>query len=121
MTAASSPTTENLNSVYCTTSNNCWAVGDAGGVAAQRPLTLHWDGAAWNIQDNTTLNINKNLRSVYCVSADNCWAVGDDVGGPTDSLIINWDGTLWTYVDPSGNIDDNLFLFTCPLPQMAGL
>jgi hypothetical protein len=59
---------EDLSSVYCVTSNDCWAVGDAGGVAAQRPLILHWDGTAWATSNNN-LNVNQDLVAVHVIGA----------------------------------------------------
>jgi predicted membrane protein len=56
-----------LNEVYCVTSNDCWAVGDAGG-GGQRPLMLHWDGNAWAVQ-NSGLNVDEDLMTVHIIGA----------------------------------------------------
>jgi hypothetical protein len=54
-----------LNGVYCVYDNDCWAVGNAGGVG-QRPVSLHWDGTTW-ILNNSALIINQPLQEVYVI------------------------------------------------------
>ena len=80
---------QRLRSVYCTATDNCWAVGDPDNAANERPLILFWDGTSW-ARRNSILNINETLNSVFMVSTDNGWAVGNT------GTIIRWDGTSWS-------------------------
>ncbi len=90
-----SPTVENLNEVHCADANNCWAVGNAGVVAAERPLLLQWDGAAWAIF-NSGLNINADLNSVFCNAPNDCWSVGDRTANNNNGwMFLRWNGLIW--------------------------
>lgn len=80
------PVGSNLNSVYCTASNNCWAVGDEDG----DEVIIRWNGAAWSRVGPSASLPDENLSSVYMVSANDGWAVGDN------GAILRWDGTSWT-------------------------
>jgi hypothetical protein len=105
-TAAASPVGVQLNSVSMLSYGDGWAVGTAGAGAAQRPLILHWNGAAWATR-NSNLNINVGLNSVYCVATDDCWAVGDVQGGPGGGeVILRWNGAAWSRVGPSAAVPD---------------
>ncbi len=84
--------TGDFNAVYCTASNNCWAVGDDGDIA-------RWDGAKWS---NVTSPTGQNINDVFCVAANDCWAVADRSGN--NFVFVRWNGTTWSTVTvPSGN------------------
>ncbi|MBI1820147.1 MAG: hypothetical protein HY036_07290 [Nitrospirae bacterium] len=111
----------NLNSVYCNSNSlpvNCWAVGNAGGVAAQRPLILYWNGASWGPR-NSLLGISSNLNSVYCNSnlvPVTCWAVGNTAGGaPANErpFILYWNGATWARQNSLLGIPRNLNSVYC--------
>jgi hypothetical protein len=81
-------------------SQDGWAVGNAGGVG-QRPVILQWNGNVW-ILNNSGLVINEDLYGVYMLDtnnngiADDGLAVGTRRGcanpGPT---ILRWNGAAW--------------------------
>ena len=74
-----SPTTNNLYSVFMVSATDGWAVGYYGAI-------IHWDGSSWS---NVTSPTTRALRSVFMVSASDGWAVG------TGGTIIRWTGTVW--------------------------
>ena len=96
-----SATNENINSIYCTAANNCWAVADNG-------VIVQWNGSSWSLNAYTAPD---NLNDVFCNNANDCWAVGNDSGG---EVILRWDGASWTRVAPSGGIPNtNLNSISC--------
>ena len=106
-----------LQSVSCTSSSSCVAVGystDSNGENLNA-LAEQWDGTAWSILPGAaTGQTFDQLVTVQCLAADDCWAVGD--AGPAQQnpnflpifpsaagdqgLIEHWDGTAWS-VAPS--------------------
>jgi hypothetical protein len=121
--------TENgLSRVTCLSSSNCWAVGayyPYGSMGSTPPqnLILHWDGTAWAVfpLPNTDTTQRNNLSAVTCASASDCWAVGSyhastNLALPAQTLIVRWDGTLWSIVSsPNQNTtaDNILSGVTC--------
>jgi len=86
-----------LNSIFCVSSSECWAVGANG-------LILHWSDSSgsWSIVPSPTVN---NLNSISCTGPTDCWAVGD--GG----TIIHTGGIFWGSVaSPTTN---NLNSISC--------
>ncbi len=85
-----------LNSVYCTSLGDCWAVG--GVVSSQIVATIfHWDGIAWS---HVTLSpsliglgsstIPPSLNSVYMISPSSGWIVGSPpttIGSPLSTIL----------------------------------
>ena len=66
-----------LQSVTCTSTSDCWAVGFY--IADIYPQTLieQWNGTSWAIISSPTNNNELNqLNGVTCTSASQCWAVG---------------------------------------------
>jgi len=99
--AALSPVGSNLNSVYCTAPNNCWAVGDTWNPPGPPPVQeviLQWTvGPNWTLLGASPLVPNENLNGAYCVDANNCWAVGDN------GVILRWNNpipNIWNNVAP---------------------
>ena len=91
-----SATNENINSIYCTAANNCWAVADNG-------VIVQWNGSSWSLNAYTASN---NLFSIHCTDANNCWAVGDRTVG-----ILYWNGA-WSTTAPNGlspNLDQDMY------------
>jgi hypothetical protein len=106
-----------LQSVNCTSSSNCVAVGystDDNGENLNDVIE-QWDGSTWNIVPGAaTGQTYDQLSTVRCLAADDCWAVGN--AGPAQQnphflpiypgaigdqgLIEHWDGTSWT-ITPS--------------------
>ena len=79
-----------LNSVYCVSANDCWAVGFGG-------VTLHWDGTSWT-SVSTPLGHLSTLTSVFCVTTSDCYAVGAEVIGAGPQTILQWNGAAWAIV-----------------------
>jgi hypothetical protein len=106
-----------LQSVSCTSSSNCVAVGfttDQNGENLNS-VVERWDGSTWTIQqDADPGQAFDQLDAVHCLSANDCWAVGN--AGPNQQnpnflpifpgavgdqgLIEHWDGVTWA-VTPS--------------------
>lgn len=96
----------NLHSVYCQSTSDCWAVGGHSS-AASGWLTLieHYDGMSWNIvsSPNPSTNNYNFFLGVSCTSDNNCWAGGYNAGSTAEqSLMAHYDGASWNVVE-SGN------------------
>ena len=121
--AATGQAFDQLISVQCLSSANCWAVGNAG-PAAQMPnflpvfpgaigdqgLIEHWDGSAWSIVPSASEPAPNGgyLSGLECVGATDCWASGattDDTGTASGILMEHWDGATWT--DTSASVPDS--------------
>ncbi len=104
-----------LQSVSCSSSSNCFAVGYAADDNGENlsDVIEQWNGSTWNIvPGGATGQTYDQLSGVDCLSATNCWAVGN--AGPNQQnpnflpifpgaigdqgLIEHWDGTAWTVV-----------------------
>ena len=123
-----------LASVTCTSSSNCWAVGqyfDGNSAGYYKTLTEHWNGTAWGIvpSPNQTANpiASGQLFGVTCNSASDCWAVGEYtnlISGTYNSptLIERWDGNAWSIV-PSPNVssvaNNSLNSVACTSPSQC--
>jgi len=100
-----------LYDVTCTSSANCWAVGDYGryhGTIVEpvrfRNQVLHWNGSKWSQMQvpnpaGTTTGHQNSLISVRCRSSASCFAVGD-YGTTGTSLVVHnqalrWNGSKW--------------------------
>ena len=95
--SAPSAPNEDLESIYCVTSNDCWAVGkDQNG-----ENIIHWNGSTWSRFGPYGSIPNKELKSVHCVTSNDCWAVGKDQNGEN---IIHWNGSTWSRSGPYGGI-----------------
>jgi hypothetical protein len=81
-TNVSSPDAGLLDSVYCLTASDCWAVGWFN------PAEIHWDGSSWSLA--FTNPGPGRLNSVHCSAANDCWAVG------WLGTTIHWDGSTWS-------------------------
>lgn len=95
-------------SVDCAPTGDCWAVGSYAGPAANQTLVLRWDGEAWSTvqSPNTSPQQRNALNSVTCVSAHDCWAVGIYTGQQEQALAMRWDGASWSLVPiPSSGPD----------------
>jgi Tfp pilus assembly protein PilX len=68
----------NYNSVFCTATNNCHAVGDRSG---PKQVILDWDGSNWTRITVKGVSHSTNLKSIHCDSSTDCWAIGDNNGG----------------------------------------
>jgi hypothetical protein len=112
---SSGQTYDQLNSVTCTSSSDCLAVGFAGpnqiqygflpgdvpNVADSTALIEQWNGSQWSIvtPPAATSPGGQYLSGVTCAGPSDCWAVGstmDAAGNPTTTLIDQWNGSAWT-------------------------
>jgi hypothetical protein len=100
------PTASELDGVFCTSSDNCWAVGDHEiSSFAQVNLVQHWTGKKWYTVTVPSPGGTKDgdfseLYAVRCTSASNCWSVGYYDKGEVDlTQALHWNGLKWA---PSG-------------------
>ncbi len=106
---------DQLSSVSCTSSSDCWAVGTASpnefeadlipnvlykSVGAE-PWLLHWNGSAWSgsTAPDPQSPTGAALTGVTCVTSSECWAVGSTMDGNghfSEPLVEGWDGATWS-------------------------
>ena len=113
-----------LSSVSCISSSDCWAVGLYENLYPDPSLALHWNGSIWSQVSTPDDSTGDSwLNNVTCLSSSNCWAVGatpvvsdyDEVG--TESYVLNWNGLEWQQSDaPSPTATD-----TEPGDVLAGI
>jgi hypothetical protein len=89
-----------LNSVYCTSAADCWAVGQQASGSALLNQVLHWDGRKWTrtVAPNPggTTGISQ-LFAVRCLGPADCWAVGDYVKHKAFlAEALHWNGRTWS-------------------------
>ncbi len=103
-----------LDSVSCTSSSDCWAVGNIGdGQTFPSSVAVRWNGNAWTKVQTPSVP-GAVLRAVSCASFGDCWAVGSyDRGNKT--LALRWVGSRWIHVaTPSPDkFDQALTAVTC--------
>jgi Bacterial Ig-like domain (group 3) len=103
-TPNTSPSQNNeFNAVACTSSSDCWAVGQIDSTPTFGTLAAHWNGTAWSIvtTPNGVNSASENdLASVSCFDSSDCWAVGAQ--SPDNqafmTLALHWNGTAWSVV-----------------------
>jgi hypothetical protein len=107
----------NLNSVSCTATSACEAVGDYYDGGKQLTLVEGWNGTTWSVQPSPNPNASNDLEAVSCTAAKACEAVGSIYNG-SDSypLAEVWNGAVWTsqYIpNPSGSTYNELESVSC--------
>ena len=94
---------DSLNAAGAATDSDAWAVGttfippDANGSTAV-PLTVHWNGTAWQAVAATAAPANSALFGVSGTASD-AWAVGrrNQSGyGTSFPVLLHWNGTAWS-------------------------
>ena len=75
----SSPTTVQLNTLFCIDSLTCWAAGDSGVV-----LQTTNGGADWVLQD---LGVLETIRSIFFLNDSLGWAISSKLSDPYGSYI----------------------------------
>lgn len=76
------PTTDDLYATAFLSSNDGWAVGEAGTI-------VHWNGSGWSTVASGTTQL---LTALAFLSPVNGWAVG------AAGTILHWNGSTWTAV-----------------------
>jgi hypothetical protein len=113
---------QRLNSIRCTSTSNCLAVGTSGtahpetSTSVMQNEALRWNGTTWSSLAITSPGGTANgdfsrLTSLACTSATNCWAAGSygSSGSVRTSLnqIMHWNGATWslspTIANPDGS------------------
>jgi hypothetical protein len=84
------------NSIYCTSSSNCWAVGNSSGTTN---ILVRWNGTSWTQYNATNPIPSANFNSIACANPNDCWAVGATSGNTT--AFIHYDGSTWSAVSPA--------------------
>jgi len=105
-----------LEAVVALAHDDAWAVGTYETPGDRRdataPLTLHWDGAQWEMTptpsapapDGTPAAIRGQLRAVSATARDDVWAVGAQTtgGNASSPLILHWNGARWDLAPAPG-------------------
>jgi hypothetical protein len=113
--AAAGAGSNQLNSISCTSSSFCAAVGVQNVTAGGGSLAETWNGTTWSVVPsvNVPASSGDTLLSVSCVGPSFCLAVGGTGVGP---LAETWNGTAWTLVTvsvPTGVTSSNLTSVSC--------
>jgi hypothetical protein len=103
-----------LYGLTCTSSSNCWAVGNYNPDGnSHQALIEHWDGNSWSIVSAPVgPPENHYLEDVTCSSSSDCWAVGNSDNYPA-TVTIHWDGGSWSVVGAAGAPYALLHAVTC--------
>jgi len=115
---------DELTSVACASTTDCWAVGAAVGTQTVGGVVEHWDGSAWKIVTSPQPAGNRSggLLGVACPGESDCWAagyswVGAGVGAKDfQAWVERWDGTAWSTAqspNPGPDHVDALFGVAC--------
>jgi hypothetical protein len=97
-------TYNHLQSVSCTSTTNCVAVGGYrnGDALPNQTLVESWNGSTWIVvpSPNPLPYSSDGLTGVSCTTPVNCVAVGSDSDGVNvwRTLTEAWDGTSWRVV-----------------------
>jgi len=101
---ASGSTNAQLDSVACSGTGNCFAVGES----MSHTFTEHWNGSAWSVVSSPDPDPVDLLQGVVCPSTSRCWAVGFTTSGsPSGTLTERWNGTNWTVVQTASSGADS--------------
>jgi hypothetical protein len=90
-----------LNGVSASATNNVWAVGGYELPSSARELTERWDGTAWKVIPSAHIGSSDLFHGVAAISATDVWAVGEFDAHPTSpqaAFIEQWNGKKWSLV-----------------------
>ena len=91
-----------LDSVSCTSSTDCVAVGSYNNSSSvEQTLVETWNGTSWSIGSSPNAGSGQNaLSNVSCTSSTLCVAVGFSVNSSSvqQTLAETWNGTSWSIV-----------------------
>ncbi|MDP9331956.1 MAG: hypothetical protein M3Q30_01395 [Actinomycetota bacterium] len=113
-----------LNSVSCTSTTSCVAVGNASSMfdnpTPNFGFVERWNGTSWTTVSSPNPTTGSVLDGVSCTSATNCFAIGYVVdlnsGQPTFTLVERWNGARWAIVrsaNPTGATSSALYGVSC--------
>ena len=107
-----------LFSITCNSSADCWTVGTfrtGSNNRTTQTLIEHWDGSAWSVVSSPTTGYK--LTSVTCTTSSDCWAVGYAGGGSAfQTLAEHWNGSAWSIVgspDVSSSLNNFMTSIDC--------
>lgn len=104
-------TVTGLQSVSCTSSSACTAVGAYSGGGLVRPLAEHWDGRSWSPEPLPVPAgaIGAQLSHVSCTSPRACVAVGFYTNSrgqySSGALTERWNGVNWSGHSTPGELE----------------
>lgn len=89
-----------LESVTCTSHQNCWAAGWYAGLhTSAKNLMLHWNGRAWKSVGvpHPGGHGQDALSGITCTSQRSCFAVGSysPMGMVISNEVLRWNGRRW--------------------------
>src|SRR5262249_20345295 len=98
-----------LESTWCTSAANCWAVGHYATARTELNQALHWNGTRWSLvaiphPGGTGPSDLRSLKDVTCATARHCWALGyfGTSGRPAHAHALRWDGRKRSAVPTPG-------------------
>jgi hypothetical protein len=112
-----------LTSVAAIAPDDAWAVGsfEEQGLSlsvptTSRPLALHWNGTGWLVVSLPDVGQGE-LDGVAALGPSDVWAVGHTITTAGNDyalhpLLLHWDGTAWSAVDPPLDTDGALSAVT---------
>jgi hypothetical protein len=89
-TTSSVGSTASLSAVWASAENDVWAAGGSS--------TLHYDGTAWEVVTDATLNAGTVL-GVVGTAANDVWFYGMNENTTGGNDLIHYDGTSYTRID----------------------
>jgi len=97
-----------LEAISVVSANDIWAVGySSDSNFNNRPLTIHWNGAAWSIVPSPSVN-DDFLFGVEAIASNDVWAVGRSQQ-EARTLTLHWNGSAWSVVpSPNDSSEDNV-------------
>jgi flagellar hook capping protein FlgD len=102
--AADPGNNDELLAAAAVSANDAWAVGDRHDPVGdtQQPLIMHWNGSAWSTYPLAPFPGDfARLNAIRAASPTGIWAAGAFAtvsGGPSEALLMHWDGTSWSEV-----------------------
>ena len=89
--------TTQLQAVACSSTRECFAVGDVTGTGNARPFVEAWNGTTWHVQAIPLPAASGGgiLSAVSCTSSRACTATGANFSASGPTLAERWDGTRW--------------------------
>lgn len=94
-----------LNSVSCSASSACTAVGQANTDTVETPVVERWNGSSWTLQSAPVEqgDVQANLQGVSCATSSDCVALGiasDPIAAAGVAIADVWNGRDWRSTTP---------------------